>query len=257
MNAIVKWRPAVDTIYCWDALSFLSQMETESVNCIVTSPPYNLAERRDLWTSSKKADWHAMKLRAGYDAFDDAMPRKEYVKWQRGCLKEMLRILHPTGAIFYIHKWRVVDKLLLDCSELVAGFPVRQIIIWNRGSGHNHNPAFFTPSYEVVYLIPGPDFRVSKKAAHLFDVWNIQADRNNPHPAPFPVELARRCIMATDGPLVVDPFIGSGTTAVAALELGRHYIGCDISPRYVEEARRRLGHGVTVPMFASTEGVSA
>lgn len=253
MNAVTVWRPQLDTVYHMDALAFLRQIPDGTVHCIVTSPPYNLAERRDLWASSKKSNWHAMKLRAGYDTFDDAMPRGEYIKWQRSCLHEMMRVLHPAGAVFYVHKWRVVDKSLVDCADIVADFPVRQIIIWNRGSGHNHNPAFFTPCYEVVYLIPGRDFRVSKKAAHLFDVWDIQPARNNTHPAPFPVELARRCILSVDGSIVADPFMGSGTTAVAAFELGRHYMGCDISAHYVDEARRRLGYGVTMPLFAQGE----
>lgn len=65
----------------------------------------------------------------GYKNHNDCMPYDEYVEWQRECLREMLRIIPDDGAIFYNHKWRVQAGLLQDRSDIVQGFPVRQIII--------------------------------------------------------------------------------------------------------------------------------
>ncbi len=68
------------------------------------------------------------------------MPHDEYVAWQRACLSECMRVIKDDGAIFYNHKWRVQAGLLQDRSDIVAGFPVRQIIIWKRKGGINFNP---------------------------------------------------------------------------------------------------------------------
>ena len=76
----------------------------------------------------------------------------------------MMRLLREDGAIFYNHKWRVQGGLLQDRSEIVKGFPVRQIIIWKRDGGINFNRGYFLPTYEVIYLIAKSAFRLRSKA---------------------------------------------------------------------------------------------
>ena len=76
--------------------------------------------------------WSNAALVNGYSHYNDCMPHDEYVKWQRACLKEMLRLIPDHGAIFYNHKWRVQGGLLQDRQDIIEGFPVRQIIIWKR-----------------------------------------------------------------------------------------------------------------------------
>jgi modification methylase len=117
------------------------------------------------------------------------MPHEKYVQWQRYCLTEMMRVLKEDGAIFYNHKWRVQGGLLQDRNDIVDGFPVRQIIIWQRKGGINFNPGYFLPTYEVIYLIAKPDFRLAPKANAHGDIWEFAQEMNNPHPAPFPVHL--------------------------------------------------------------------
>lgn len=252
MNALPEYSLSTrNVVHCMDALSLLRGLPSNYVNCIVTSPPYNMGEGKHGWTTSKASNWYNMKLRSGYTDFDDDMPHGEYVDWQRKCVSQMLRVIRADGAIFYIHKYRILDKKLYKPDDdILRGFPIRQVVIWDRGSGHNHNPAFFTPSYEVVYVLAGDRWQKTKQVTHLFDIWRIKPDMNNGHPAPFPVELAERCIMSTVGDLILDPFAGSGTTAVAAQKLGRDYIGCDISREYVELARTRLALPYTPPLFA-------
>jgi modification methylase len=184
--------------------------------------------------------WENAQLVEGYDSHADDMPYSEYVAWQRECLTEMMRLIKDDGAIFYNHKWRVQDGLLQDRHEIVDGFPVRQIIIWQRAGGINFNPGYFLPTYEVVYLICKPNFKLAPRANAIGDVWQIQQEADNPHPAPFPVELARRCIESTDAATVLDPFMGSGTTAVAADMLGRQWTGIELSKKYCGYANNRL-----------------
>ena len=148
-------------------------------------------------------------------------------------------LLREDGAIFYNHKWRVQGGLLQDRSEIVKGFPVRQIIIWKRDGGINFNPGYFLPTYEVIYLIAQPAFRLRPTANAMGDVWHIPQETRNPHPAAFPVELARRCIQSTVK-TVLDPFLGSGTTAIAAQACNRKWIGIEASPSYCALANERI-----------------
>jgi len=234
-------RPWLNRIHHGDCLAVMSRMPAASVNLVVTSPPYNLLNSSgNGMKNGNGGKWAGAALMQGYAGHADRMPHADYVDWQRECIRQMLRALTPDGAIFYNHKWRVQRGLLQDRADIMDGFPVRQIIIWQRAGGFNHNPGYFLPTYEVIYLIANPEFRLAPKAGGIGDVWQIRQDRGNPHPASFPVELARRAIAATTAEVVLDPFIGSGTTAVAALREGRQYIGIDLSEEYCRLARQRL-----------------
>ena len=168
------------------------------------------------------------------------MPYDEYCSWQKECLTEMMRLIKNDGAIFYNHKWRVQNGLIQDRSEIVKDFPVRQIIIWKRKGGINFNSGYFLPTYEVIYLIAKKDFKLAPKANSVGDVWEFMQETNNAHPAPFPVALIDRIIGSTNADVVLDPFMGSGTTAVSAIRQHRHYIGIELSQSYCDIAINRI-----------------
>jgi modification methylase len=228
-------------VHCMDAVKLMKKLPADSIGVVVTSPPYNLKNSTgNGMKDGRGGKWANAALINGYEDHGDNMPHDEYATWQRECLTEMMRVLRPDGAIFYNHKWRVQDGLLQDRHDIVAGFPVRQIIIWKRKGGINFNAGYFLPTYEVIYLIAKPDFRLTAKANAQGDVWDIPQVRDNEHPAPFPVELVQRCIAATQGGVVLDPFMGSGSTALAAEILGREWIGAEISQKYCDMTRKRL-----------------
>jgi len=234
----------------------MRQMPDESIDLVVTSPPYNLKNSSGRGLKHLPGGkWKKPAMVKGYSDHVDAMPHDEYVRWQRECLTEMMRLLKDTGAIFYNHKWRVQNGLLQDRADIVNDFPVRQIIIWRRKGGINFNPYYFLPTYEVIYLIAKPKFKLAPKASSHGDVWEFTQERNNNHPAPFPLELPKRCIESTDAKTILDPFSGSGTTAVAAKMLGVNYIGIDISPEYCRQAIETLDGTerffVNSPLFES------
>lgn len=231
----------VDKIIVGDCLEIMRNLPDNSVDLVVTSPPYNLKNSTgNGMKDGRGGKWKNAALVKGYSHHDDNMPHEEYVAWQRACLTEMMRAIKDTGAIFYNHKWRVQDGLLQDRQDIIGGFPVRQIIIWRRKGGINFNPGYFLPTYEVIYLIAKPKFKLAPKANAYGDVWEFAQEMNNAHPAPFPLSLVNRCIESTDAQLILDPFMGSGTTALAAKRLGRDYIGIEISPEYCVKARERL-----------------
>ena len=128
--------------------------------------------------------------------------------------------------------------------DLNPGLPVRQIVIWDRRSGFNFNQSFYLPTHEWVVIFAKPGFRLrSKGASGLKDVWSVPHERENEHPAPFPVDLAQKAIETTSARVILDPFMGSGSTGVAALQSGREFIGIELDPGYCEKARARMGIG--------------
>ncbi len=224
-----------------DCLEVMRQLPDSSIDLIVTSPPYNLKNSTgNGMKDGRGGKWKNAELVNGYSHHDDCMPHEDYAKWQKDCLTEMMRIIPNNGAIFYNHKWRVQDGLLQDRQDIVNGFPIRQIIIWRRKGGINFNAGYFLPTYEVIYLIAKPDFKLAPKANAHGDVWEFKQEMNNPHPAPYPVELIDRIISSTDAKTILDPFMGSGTTAIAALINDRKYLGIELSPDYVSMAKQRI-----------------
>ncbi|MFZ4582793.1 MAG: DNA-methyltransferase [Paludibacter sp.] len=224
-----------------DCLETMKQLPDSSFDLIVTSPPYNLKNSTgNGMKDGRGGKWKNAGLVNGYSHHDDCMPHEEYTKWQRECLTEMYRLISSDGAIFYNHKWRVQDGLLQDRQDIVSGFPIRQIIIWKRKGGINFNQGYFLPTFEVIYLIAKPDFKLAPKANAYGDVWEFKQEMNNTHPAPFPVDLIDRIISSTNSKTVLDPFMGSGTTAIASIINHRDYLGIELSPSYIEMAEKRI-----------------
>lgn len=243
------------TIYhgdCRDVLPLLPKADL-----ILTSPPYNKGMsddgrvlpsrsrvghyRKDVPQNARGGHglWKGNTLSAGYGTHDDAMPYAEYEQMQREVLLLCWDRLSDVGAIYYNHKPRVVDNEVWLPLALNPGLPLRQIVIWARGSGFNFSPTYYTPTHEWVMVFARPSFRLTE-GTERSDVWFIPPELNTPHPAPFPLALARRAIAtaAVTG-LIVDPFMGSGTTLVAAKSYNRRAIGIEIDERWCEEAANR------------------
>lgn len=241
----------LNKIICGRCEEVMKRIPDASVDLVVTSPPYNLKNSTgNGMKCGKGGKWSRAALINGYADYDDCMPHELYVEWQRECLTEMFRVIKDDGAIFYNHKWRVQNGLLQDRQDIVRGFPVRQIIIWKRKGGINFNKGYFLPTYEVIYLIAKPKFQLAPKSNSYGDVWEFMQEQKNDHPAPFPVALIDRIISSTTADVVLDPFMGSGTTAVVAAGLGRKYIGIELSPEYVAMAEERLKRNAIQPEVA-------
>lgn len=245
------------TIYCADAQEILPRLN--DVSLVFTSPPYNLGSepwpKLGNWKPGDSKDGDS-KWRNGsdgggginYQSHSDDMPWPEYVEWQKEILRLLDATLSPSGGIFYNHKPRLVGAKLwlpLELIPLDLKADLRQIITWDRGGGMNYNATAFVPVSEWIMLLARPDFRLTSKAVSgLGDVWRVPPARNPDHPAPFPLGLVSKALEATPGGLVLDPFMGSGSTLVAAKLRGRKAIGIEIDERYCEVAVDRLAQGV-------------
>ncbi|MBQ4010798.1 MAG: site-specific DNA-methyltransferase [Bacteroidales bacterium] len=235
----------LNKIYCEDCLVTLSKIDDESVDLVVTSPPYN----KNIYAPASGSDktWSALRGRQiAYDKYDDAMKPEEYEAWQRKVIDECLRVLKPTGSIFYNHKDILVNGLVV-APKFIYDYNLHQQIIWNRGSSLANDPHYFQPITEYVYWIvkDAKRFYFNKDKAYMRQsVWNVNFELNTEHPAPFPLKLVKNCVITCTPPmgLVYDPFMGSGTTALATIQCGdgRQYIGSEISEKYCQIAQRRI-----------------
>lgn len=254
-------------VVCGDALATMRQLPSEAFDLVVTSPPYNLGndggggfslvnESKPMANRGGHGKWRKAcedgGLGHGYASYDDAMPHEEYVAWQKECLREMWRVVKPTGAIFYNHKSRIFSGRLVTPLEYNPGLTLRQIVIWARAGGINFAPTHYVPTHEWVAVFGKDAFRLkSKGASGVGDVWYIPQEPSPDHPAPFPVALPRRAIETTGAQLVLDPFGGSGTTGVAALHEGCKALLIEKHAGYCDVARRRIAEASDAGLFAS------
>jgi site-specific DNA-methyltransferase (adenine-specific) len=205
---------------------------------VVTSPQYNKGRQSGAFAN----------MRDGYLSHSDDMEDSEYTLLQREILSALWVAVGSAGAIFYNHKPQIHDGAVrLPTHYLPPEVVLRQVIIWDRRVGMNWNARFFCPQHEWVLLLAHPDFILtSRSASAIGDVWDLAIDqtREDGHPCAFPLSLPKRAIGATNAEIVLDPFMGSGTTLRAAKDLGRKAIGIEIEERYCEIAARRMAQEV-------------
>lgn len=241
------FKPAehLDEIIQGDCLKVMRHIPDKSIDIIITSPPYNLLNStgNGLKKGTKTGKWAHAAIKNGYEEYNDNMPYPQYVHWQRECVNEMCRIIKDTGVVFYNNKNRVQAGLLQNRGEIVRGFPLRQIITWKRKGAINFNAGYFLPTTEQIYMLCRKPFKLTKGANKFTDVWEITQELHNPHPAPFPEELVDRMLASASGDIVLDPFAGSGTTAVCARRAGRHFIMIEQSAVYCRMIKTRLEGG--------------
>ena len=234
-----------------DVLEGLRTLDDESIDIIITSPPYNkggLNGKRNKGTKWNKT------IDYGGDFDIDNKPEDEYQEWQLNILKECYRVLKKDGLMFYNHKNRIVKGkgcIITPYTWLLKSpFLIRQEIIWNKKSGPNQEQSRYIPAYENIYVLAKQKdtiFKRNKDVAYKTDIWTINPDRTNKHPAPFPIDIPRNILSSLNEEkvkdrviTVFDPFNGSGTTGVAAVERGFNYIGFDIIDEYLQETERKI-----------------
>ena len=233
----------LNKIYNEDCLQKLSKMANESVDLIITSPPYNKKAYETTKTTGgakKKREWRLKK----YDTFGDDMAPDEYEDWQRKVILECLRVLKPTGSLFYNHKDILTNGKIIP-PKWVYEFDIHQQIIWNRGSSVANDAHYFQPNTEYVYWFvkDSKQFYFNKQnAIYKTSVWNIPFEIGTAHPAPFPKNLVANIILSCSKPqsIVYDAFMGGGTVALMCKKLNRNYIGSEISGKYVEMTEQAI-----------------
>lgn len=229
----------VATLYLGDAREILSQLERNSAEVAVTSPPYNLCKRYSNYTNSKTSKSMTLK----YDKwYDDDLPEWEYQGFQQAIIHELLRVCN--SSVFYNHKIRFAwhnrniyrtESNLHHPMHWLQKFPIWCEIIWDRCGIGNPSRRYHIQE-ERVYQIGKP--KKWNNTEGLTNIWKIPPSKNVGHVCTFPEKLVENCFMPTteEGDIVIDPFMGVATAGVAALKKGRKFIGIEQVPEYFDIA---------------------
>lgn len=245
---VVPSRPVeewANRIYCASS-EVMDAIPNESVGLAFTSPPYNAGKEYDL--DLTMAEYLGLIARVGQEVFRVLKPGGRYVVNIANLGRKPYIPLH---AYFYlIHS--------------LVGFRPAGEVVWQKGRGMSSSCAWgswmsakaprLRDVHEYLLVFVKGDFSRPDRGesdisrdeflASTLSVWEIppESARKVGHPAPFPVELAERVIklFSYTNDVILDPFVGSGTTCVAAAKTGRWYVGYDISPEYCRLAEKRL-----------------
>ena len=234
----------LNKIYCIDVLEGLKKIDDNSIDLIITSPPYNKVGLNGIQKGKK---WNKTIDYDG-DPQNDNMDENEYQKWQLDILNELFRVLKEDGSLFYNHKNRIHKGEIISPYQwlLKSPFKIRQEIIWDRGSSQNVNRCRYMPSSELIFWLTKCNrVRFDRKRDTMFknEIWKFIPEKGTKHPAPFPIELPNNIIPnVSQGEriVVLDPFVGSGTVAISALQNNCDYIGFDKFQSYVDMANKNI-----------------
>jgi adenine-specific DNA-methyltransferase len=244
-------------IACGDNLKFMRRLPDESMNLIVTSPPYNLGKE-----------------------YEEKRSQDRYIEEQVACIAEAVRLLHPKGSICWQVGNHVLNGEIFPLDIILypifknAGLQMRNRIVWTFGhglhcqkrfSGRHETILWFTKTDDYTFNLDpvrvpskypekkhfkGPNKGklssnpLGKNPADVWDIPNVKSNHveKTDHPCQFPVGLVERLVLSlTDkGDSVLDPYIGVGSSAIAALMHGRHAYGCDLEKEYVDIAWERV-----------------
>lgn len=221
----IYYKTKLGTLYHGDALEILKQIPDESVDLIVTDPPYN--SERFSW--DKKTD-----------------------EWQLKWLKEAKRVLKKGGSIYVF--FAPLNMYVVE-GFLRKEFKLKNILVWHHPNQYGAYMSYGKDRWKstwqaILYAVKGDRAKHGKKISEYayikygkaFDVMIYPEPRPKYHPAQKPLELIIKLIdcSSEENDVVLDPFLGSGTTAVACEILGRKWIGIEIEEKYCEIAKKRI-----------------
>ena len=234
----------INRIYNENCLDTLKRIPDNFINLVITSPPYNmnLRIRNGKYCSRQIVKEFSTK----YEGFDDNMPIEEYYAFHLKVLRELLR---TSGLIFYniqivTGSKRAIFKIIGELSDYL-----KDIIVWDKGYAQ---PAMaervLNRRTELILVFDAKNAisrqfeQVNFNRGTLDDIWQIKRGRKitDTHSAVFPEELVKTIIdnFSSEGDLVYDPFMGTGTTAYVAKALGRNFLGSELTEKYFEIANK-------------------
>ena len=236
----------INTIYNEDCLETLKNIPNDSINLVITSPPYNmnLRIRKGAYTSRQIVKEFSTK----YSDFSDNMPIEDYYAFHKTVLQELLRV---SPLIFY--NIQVVTGSKRAFFRLIGDFSdyLKDIIVWDKGYAQPAMHEQVLSRRSELILVFDKDYPISRQfrtgnfeRGTLDDLWEIRRARGktDKHTAVFPEQLVSRVLenFSQEGDVVYDPFMGTGTTAIVAKKMGRCYIGSEISTEYCALAENNL-----------------
>jgi site-specific DNA-methyltransferase (adenine-specific) len=234
-------------IVCGDSSQIVPNVG--AVHITVTSPPYNTLPK-----SHRPSGLHAQRksgvnkwIDRAVSGYSDSRPEGEYQSWMLDILQICVKA--SRGLVWVNHKIRYRNGVAIHPARMFP-WDIYCEVIWDRRGSMALNCKRYAPSTEHLLAFGRPHIW-NDEHNKLLSVWRLGFDRDdNDHPCAFPIEIAYRPIASSTnyGDVVLDPFMGSGTTLVAAKQLGRRAIGIEIEEKYCEIAANRLANE-PMPMF--------
>ena len=251
-------------IYKGDCIKILNtKVDDNSIDLIFADPPYNLSGNGLKWKGNKTGgDWFMV------NEHWDKMTAPEYMQFTRKWIGACYKVLKETGSIYIACSYHNIGEVMIVLKQL--DFKINNIITWQKTNAMpNMTRRVFTHSTEfVVWAVKGkkwifnykelkkinPEKQKDGSQKQMRDVWSLPLvqgkerlkgkDGRALHPTQKPEEMLKRIILASSnkGDIVLDPFLGSGTTAVVAKALGRNWVGIEKNKKYLEMAKKRLKH---------------
>lgn len=273
LPAVASGMPQLDTVYCADALTMLKAMPSGCIDLTVTSPPYDNLRKyngyswdfegiaRQLYRVTKVGGvvvWVVGDATIDGSETLSSFKQAIYFKEQVGFRIHDTMIYLKNGSAFPSQtRYNQTFEYMFALSK---GEPAvvnlqKEKSRWGGHKRFGKQSARDTDGQLVTRdLPPINEFKVMDNVWHINNGYGYSStdDGAYEHPAIFPEQLAERHILtwSNAGDVILDPFMGSGTTAKMARANGRRFIGCDISQQYVDIAKRRLAQPYTLPMFA-------
>lgn len=227
-----------------EALAFLATLPTGSVDAVITDPPYSSG---GMVRSDRVQDVHTKYVNSdsesgnALEAFSgDSRDSRGYGYWLALWLSECGRIVKPGGVAALFTDWR---QLPTTTDQLQAGGWVwRGIVPWFKPAGRPVQGRWANSCEYVVWGTNGPRDLLALDGAALPGFFQANSPRERDHITQKPLEVMRKLVqIVPKGGVVPDPFMGSGTTGVAAVLEGREFIGSELTEHYYEVARQRIG----------------
>lgn len=251
-----------NTIYVGDCIKILNEkIDEKSIQLIFADPPYNLSGNGLKWEHNKTGgNWYMVNEEW------DKMSAPEYMQFTRKWIGACFRTLKDNGSVYISCTYHNLAEVMIVLKQL--SFKINNIIVWQKiNAMPNMTKRVYTHSTEfVVWAVKGkkwifnyedlkiinPEKQRDGSDKQMRDVWSLPLvqgkerlkgkDKRALHPTQKPEEMLKRIIIASSniGDTVLDPFLGSGTTAFVAKKLDRNWIGIEKNKEYVEMANNRI-----------------
>lgn len=243
-----KEKAGVPLLFNEDCLQVLKRIDSDSVNLILTDPPYNLGlfmQKRDTNLKALRSNYFGA---AGWDNYS----YEEWVNSLRAFFGEAARVLKRGGSLIIFMAIIKIETVINLAEEM--GFYYKTTGIWHKLNPMPRNMNLhFVNSIECwIYFTYGKKtgtFNNDGKVLHDFYETSVtpQSEREyGKHPTQKPLELMRFLVKTLTNPddVIMDPFMGSGSTGVAAVQLGRRFIGVELDKNYFEIAQKRIDDAI-------------
>ncbi len=226
----------LNSIYLGDSLVLMKDIPDGSIDLIVTDPPFAIDFKAKRSNYNRSQD----KVLEGYNE----IPRERYYEFTVGWMREAYRILKDTGSMYVFSGWTNLKDILNAIDDV--GFITINHIIWKYQFGVFTRRKFVTSHYHVLFVVKDEKkYKFNKIEHYPEDVWIIKREYwkgKTKTPTKLPLEIVKKIILysSDEGDVVFDPFLGSGTVAVASRVLNRKFLGFEIVPEYYRFAKERI-----------------